>query len=208
MKNSKRAKINPYILISILGIVFIFAIFFIRKLEIFDIKVDDILLYSFWFLLSINILLIIVLSVSKLSNNFIANKIYEQIFKNLYGEILDFHNVESLIYTIKSFYINRKQRLDLKAERVRLNEIVDNSYEINAFPVLTFVLTLMYAVSIYNNNLNVEYNTLGNNFLFVTLNLTLLFAFIYIITLIYLKTKISLCKLCLNIITEYQLIEK
>ena len=110
-------------------------------------------------------------------------------------------SINSILY----FFKNENENMDFKREKIRLKEIVNSSYEVSGFPILTLSFTVLYAVSIYNNDTNIYILSLSNGVIFIILDLVLLFTFGYVFTLTYLKSKISLAKLCLNIIEEYEL---
>lgn len=135
------------------------------------------------------------------------DKAYNYIFNNLYKK--DIHistgNNHTLIDSIIRFYKKEKSNIDFKKDKLRLKEAVDSSYELSAFPVLTVSFTVMYAISIYSNNTDINLFIFKDVVIFIILELVLLLTLIYIFTFFYYKMKVSLCNLCINIINEYRL---
>lgn len=161
----------------------------------------------FWILLSLNLLFLIVATISRLSNNILINKVYNYIFNSLYDKkiYLNTENSSTLINSIVSFYEIEKDNIDFRNEKLKLQEAIDSSYELSAVPVLTISVTVMYTISIYSNNTDINLLNYNDYIIFIILDIVLLFTFIYVFTLVYLKMKVSVCSLCLNIIKEYKL---
>lgn len=203
MQNKNRKKISLKSIFSLLLIIsmIIIPILLIQN----DINITRGLVIIFWLLLSLNILFIILVTISRLSNEFIMTRYYEYLFNKIYDKKLSFKTNKELVDIVLKFFKDNENNMDFKRERIRLKEIVDSSYEINAFPILSITITLMYALNIYNNGVDVSFINLNTDVIFVILDLVLLFTFIYVFTITYFKTKISLAKLCINIIKEYEL---
>lgn len=199
----KKDKISFKSKLSFVLIVFLIALPII--LTYIDIDINRELIVLFWILLSLNFLFVIVVTISRLSNDFLVVKYYNLLFYKLYNKKLNMNINKGSIDAILNFFENRSENMDFKREKIRLKEIVNSSYEVSGFPILTLSFTVLYAVSIYNNDTDLYILTLNNSTIFIILDLVLLFTFGYVFTLTYLKSKISLAKLCLNIIEEYEL---
>lgn len=171
----------------------------------FDVNITRELVILFWILLSLNFIFLIITTISRLSNDFLIVKYYNYLFYKLYDYKLDIKDNADFVDSIYLFFKDKKDEIDFKKEKIHLKEIVDSSHEISAFPLLSLTFTVLYALSIYNNDANTNIVNLTNDLIFIVLDLVLLFTFIYIFALTYLKTKISLSKVCLNIIEEYEL---
>lgn len=199
----KKDKISFKSKLSFIIIIILIALPII--LTYIDVDINKELIILFWVLLSLNFLFVIVVTISRLSNDFLVVKYYNYLFYRLYNERLDMNIDKGSINAIYQFFESQSDNIDFKREKIRLKEIVDSSYEVSAFPILTLSFTVLYAVSIYNNDTNTYIISLSNDIIFIILDLVLLFTFGYVFTLTYLKSKISLAKLCLNIIEEYEL---
>lgn len=163
------------------------------------------LVIVFWIILSLNFLFIIIITISRLSNDFLIIKYYNYTFKKLYNDKLKLKESKNLIFCILDFYQSKEKELDFRYEVVRLQEITDTSYEVSSFPILTLFFTVLYALSMYDSYKDTNMIGLSSDMIFIILNVVLLFTFIHIFTLTYLETKTSLAKLCLNIIEKYEL---
>ncbi len=164
------------------------------------------LIILFWILLLMNFLSLIVTSFNRLSNNILLNKLYNSIFKTIYNKniYINTKDNETLIISVIKFYKIEKNNIDFKFEKIRLKEIIDSSYEISSFPLLTIFFTLLYTLSIYNNT-DIKILNFKTDIIFLILNSVLFFTLSYFLAFSYLKIKVSLCNLCLNVIEEYEL---
>ncbi len=164
------------------------------------------LIILFWILLLMNFLSLIVTSFNRLSNNILLNKLYNSIFKTIYNKniYINTKDNETLINSVIKFYKIEKNNIDFKFEKIRLKEIIDSSYEISSFPLLTIFFTLLYTLSIYNNT-DIKILNFKTDIIFLILNSVLFFTLSYFLAFSYLKIKVSLCNLCLNVIEEYEL---
>lgn len=164
------------------------------------------LIILFWILLLMNFLSLIVTSFNRLSNNILLNKLYNSIFKTIYNKniYINTKDNETLIISVIKFYKIEKNNIDFKFEKIRLKEIIDSSYEISSFPLLTIFFTLLYTLSIYNNT-DIKILNFKTDIIFLILNSVLFFTLSYFLAFSYLKIKVSLWNLCLNVIEEYEL---
>ncbi len=164
------------------------------------------LIILFWILLLMNFLSLIVTSFNRLSNNILLNKLYNSIFKTIYNKniYINTKDNETLINSVIKFYKIEKNNIDFKFEKIRLKEIIDSSYEISSFPLLTIFFTLLYTLSIYNNT-DIKILNFKTDIIFLILNSVLFFTLSYFLAFSYLKIKVSLWNLCLNVIEEYEL---
>lgn len=166
------------------------------------------LIIFFWIILSFNFIFIIIVTISRLSNDFLVIKYYNYLFRKLYNDKLRLKENKNLVYCLLDFYERKKEHLDFKYELVRLQEIIDTSYEISSFPIFTLFFTVLYAIGMYNSYPDKDIISLSSDMVFIVLNMVLLFTFIHTFTLTYLETKTSLAKLCISIISTYKLGKK
>lgn len=191
---------------SILSFVLIVLLIIVPMLlSYMGVNITRKLVIVFWIILSLNFVFIIIITISRLSNDFLVIKYYNYIFWKMYNERLKLKESKNLIFCILDFYKSKGEELDFKYEVVRLQEITDTSYEVSSFPILTLFFTVLYALSMYDSYKNLNMISLSSDMIFIILNTVLLFTFIHIFTLTYLETKTSLAKLCLNIIEKYEL---
>lgn len=195
MKN-KRTKISFFVIAILITIPILLIISG-------DHRLNEVVIL-FWILLSLNLIFVIVATISRLSNNILINKVYNYIFNGFYNKkiYLNTENSSTLIESIVSFYEAEKDNIDFGNEKLMLQEAIDSSYELSAFPVLTVSFTVMYAITIFSSNTDIIFN---DYIIFIILDIVLILTFVYIFTFIYLKMKLSVCNLCLNIIKECKL---